>query len=631
MLLRALSPVQSSQTEVIMSMSQPGKLAMRTRIASRLFLALVAVLSAYGTAQPVRAQEKKAADQPPGRELVPPGEQAAHGQASLVVAGYTRPGNPPDRERGGKILPGGYLAGNPDFHGLGGTVFFAVFRLTRETGDVWGTGVKDFDTAFIPGVDYNDIDSPGLDTRAKYLYLYQVVNSRGLDPISPMIFAANADKGTQPIASTAVRLRVDPRYITSWGHFKSEGFTLAVMPEQLDGKRGKGVVGVVGDKKNGAVRPAFEEDQDKEGTLRMAVSVNPSILGSLDMNAYLWNAPAHRLERMRVNSATLNLADSPAARELEKRTQNLKKNNARPAAWVEGMLKAARTATPPALVRLVQSEPDARLFLQADWTPTGKGFLNLADHSTVFGFTTDLPPVPEPVGIATPDGRPALLPVLGDLAGDGPAAAMVPGANGGGPAEVETIEEDMVLALAPGVATGVAPGTVVGPVQPAALMPSFAGPGLGTALPNLGGFGAGIPFANVGGIGTAPPPLWGGGGGFSGGGTVGTVGTTNGTPANVVVNTGPVNVTVTAGNQSQTTTVNTNISLQNQQSQSQSQAQAQAQAQAQSQSQSQNQTSCGQHVVPEPGAVVLALLGLPLLLLLACFRRRKIAAAMVHA
>jgi hypothetical protein len=578
-----------------MSTSQQGKLAMRTSDASRLVLIVLALLSANCLVQPVSAQENK-----PAADL--------HGQASLVVAGFTRPGSPPDQARSGKLVPGGYLAGNPDFRGLGGTVFFAVYRLTREQGDVWGTGVKDFDTTFVPGVDYNETGSPGLDTRARYLYLYQIVNSRGLDPISPAIFAGNTEKGTRPIASAAVRLRVDPRYITSWGHFKSEGLTLAVKPAHLDGKKDSGVAGGAGEKKDGAARPAVEED--KEGTLRMAVSVDPSILGALDMNAYLWNAPAHKLERVRVNSATLHLADSPASKELEKRAQAMKINKTRPAAWAEEMLKSARTAMPPALVRLVTSEADARLFLQADWTPTGPGLLNLADHSTVFGFTTDLPPVPEPVGIADPEGRPALLPMLGSLDGDGPAAAPVPGADGAVPAKFE--EEDLVLAVGPGAVAGVAPGTVVGPVQPATLTPTFTGPtGLGNALPNVGGFGAGIPFASVGGIGTAPAPFFGGGGVSGGGG--GTVGTTTGTPAN-------------NGNQTQTTSINTNISLQNQQSQSQAQAQAQAQSQSQSQSQ-----STSQHVVPEPAAMVLGLLGLPVLLVLSRYRRRRIAAALVHA
>jgi uncharacterized protein (TIGR03382 family) len=637
----------------MMSISQQGEFAMKTRMVRRFLLAPFAVLAVCGTFSLVRAQENKAADRPRSHDA------DARGHASLVVAGYTRPGNPSDKAPGGKIVPGGYLAGNPDFNGLGGTVFFAVYRLSSGEGDMWGTGVKDFDKTFVPGVDYNDAGSPSLDTRAKYLYLYQVVNSRGLDPISPGMFAANTQKGTEPIASTAVRLRVDPRYITSWGHFKNTGLTLAVMPEHLQEKK-EGIAPAAGEKKSDAARPAIEDD--KEGALRMAVSVNPSILGSLDMNAYLWGAPAHRLDRIRVNSATLNLADSPALKDLAKRVEGMKKNNERPAAWAEEMLKATKRATPPALVRLVLSEPDARLFLQADWMPSGDGLLNLADHSTVFGFTTDLPPVPEPVGIASPDGRAALLAILGKFAGDGPVAsvmpavdgvapavgqarmqetlpaagpalagalaALLPGSDSAEPVVAEEMEADVTPAVASGVALGVAPGMAIGPIQPAGFAPAAAGApaGLGNALPAIGGFGAGVPFANWGGIGTAPAPFFGAGTTGNGNGNGGFV-TSPGSQGNVTVNTGPVNVTTNAVNQTQTTSVDTNISLQNQQSQSQSQSQTQSQSQNQNQSQC---TSSHHHVVPEPGAIVLALLGLPVLVVLYRRRRRGMATCLAR-
>jgi len=564
--------------------SNESAFAMKTR-KSIVKLALLALLGslAFASSQRLSAQEDKAADALRGRE------PDARGRASLVVAGYTRPGNPPDRARGGKIVPGGYLAGNPDFKGLGGTVFFAVFRLTNEDGDVWGTGVKDFDGTFVPGVDFNAADSPTLDTRAKYLYLYQVVNSRGLDPISKVIFAANKEKGTEAIASAAVRLRVDPRYITSWGHFKTTGLTLAVMPEDLEREKA-----AVGDKKPEAAKPAFAEDRD--GAIRMAVSVNPAILGSLDSNAYLWRAPAHPLYRMRVDGSTLNLANSAAAKELEKRVRALRNNKERPAAWAEEMLKATKTANEPSLVRLVLSEPNAQLFLQADWSTKSHGLLNLADHSTVFGFTTDLPPVPEPVGIATPEGRADLLPVLDAVAAEAARMATGPDGEGVAPA-VGDAGQGVAPGVAPAVAPGVAPGTAVGPIQAAAFAPTVAGaaPSFGNILPSVGGFGAGVPFAGVGGIGIAPAPLFGGGGLGNGGG--------NGS---------------NAGNQSQT--VNTNTSLQNQQSQTQTQSQTQ--------SQSQSQTTT-QKVVPEPGTVLLAALGLPVLLYL--YRRRRRATLVVAA
>jgi hypothetical protein len=609
---------------------------------------LLGGLGLLGVGRNLGAQEK-GAEEPKVRD------QAA--QSSLVVAGYTRPGNPSDKAKGGRIIAGGYLAGDPDFKGLGGTVFFAVFRLSHDEGDVWGTGVKDFDTTFTPGSDYNHADSPVLDTRAKYLYLYQVVNSRGLDPISPVKFAANKDMGTRPIATAAVRLRVDPRYITSWGHFKSTGFTLGVVPEDLDGKKEpvKGVVGAAGEKGKDGIKTAFEADQ--EGAIRMAVSVEPSILGSLSSNAYLWRAPSHSLNRVRVNDATLNLANSKAIKDLENRVDALKKNNTKPAAWASEMLKSAKAANEPSLVRLMLSEPDARLYLQADWFAKGaESLLKLADHSTVFGFTTDLPPVPEPVGIAAPEGRAQLLAVLDSLTGEGAAAGPAGGgvvpAVGEGPGGVAPAAAPGV---APAAAPGVAPGSAVGPIQPAAFAPTAAGGGaaFGSALPATGGFGAGLPGGlGVGGIGRAFPATTGGGSGAgTGGGTGSGSGNGNGNSAstNTGTNTGTQaqaqaqgqaqaqngtqqgsqtvtqtqgNQTVTSGNQTVSTTVNVNVAQQQQQAQAQAQAQLQAQAQAQSQRQN-NHGHQHQHVVPEPGTIILALLGLPVLFF--HYRRRKMA------
>jgi hypothetical protein len=539
-------------------------------------LTLLGTLAVFWTSQNLGAQEQKGTEEPRVRDV---------GTApSLVLAGYTRPGNPSDRAKSGKIIPGGYLAGDPDFKGVGATVFFAVYRLTNDDGDVWGTGVKDFDNTFVAGSDFNSADSPALDKRAKYLYLYQVVNSRGLDPVSPVAFAVNKDKGTEPIATAAVRLRVDPRYITSWGHFKTTGFTLAVVP----GEKGK----------PGAVKPAM--DGDKEGAIRMAVSVNPSILGSLAINAYLFGAPSYPLQRVNVNGATLNLANSEAIKGIQKRVDAL--GNNKPAAWVSEMLKAAKAATEPSAVRLVMADQDARLYLQADWlAKASDGLLNLADHSTVFGFTSDLPPVPEPVGVATPEGRERLLPVLGMMAAEGsggPAAGNAP-AVGEGPG-----------GMAPGAAVGVAPGTAVGPIQPAAFAPDAGAnaacvpPSFGTALPALGGFGAGLPGGlGVGAIGRAFPGVGGGGGTGSGGGS----GNGGGNAAQQ-----QQQKQAQQGNQ----IVNVNVLQSNQQTQVQVQAQAQAQAQHQRQGNN-------QHVVPEPGTLILGLLGLPGLFYL--YRRGKAA------
>jgi hypothetical protein len=555
-------------------------------------LSLLPVLGVLCIGGSLLAQENKPAEEAKAR--------AQDRRPSLVVAGYTRPGNPSDRAKGGKILPGGYLAGNADFKGIGGTVFFA-FRLTREEGDVWGTGAKGFDETFVPGVDFNNVESPLLDTRAKYLYLYQVVNSRGLDPISPVIFAVNKERSTQPIAAAAVRLRVDPRYITSWGAFKATGLTLSVLPRGLEEKK------AAADKdKPGAVKPAL--DEEREGFLRMAVSVNPSILGALPTSANRFRAPSHLLRRVRVDDATLNLVNTNAMKELQKRALALEKNNEKPAAWVGQMLRSAKAATEPTAVRLGLSEPDARLYLQAEWkTQGGAGLLNLADHSSVFGFTTDLPPVPEPFGIAAPEARENLLAVLGGLAGDvaGTAGAVVPAAwVGAGPGDDSGV--------APAAAHGVAPGTAVGPIQPAAFTPAVThGAGIstfGSALAPPAGFGAGFPgWPGVGAFGRAFPPTTNGGGFGGGSGS----GNNNGTQAQNQKE-------QQQGNQNLINNISIDISLSNQQSQNQSQHQHQNQHQRQSQ---RNR----HHVVPEPGTLLLGLLGLPALIF--SYRRRKMAQA----
>ena len=87
-----------------------------------------------------------------------------------------------------------------------------VFELGRgEKDDIWGTGIKSFDKVFQPGIDLQGGSSPRLDSGARYLYLYQVVNDR---------------KTLTPVSSESVRLVVDPSEITSWGHFPSLGFTI---------------------------------------------------------------------------------------------------------------------------------------------------------------------------------------------------------------------------------------------------------------------------------------------------------------------------------------------------------------------------------------------------------------------
>src|SRR5262249_37304023 len=109
--------------------------------------------------------------------------------------------------------------------GLGGTIYFSVLDRREGTkGDAWGTGIRDFDTWFVAG-----LDSPNrtLDTSARYLYLYQIVNDSKRDGV---------------VQDMTIRLLVDPASITSWGHFAEKkdkvlrgvGFTAVFHKEKED-------------------------------------------------------------------------------------------------------------------------------------------------------------------------------------------------------------------------------------------------------------------------------------------------------------------------------------------------------------------------------------------------------------
>jgi len=119
-------------------------------------------------------------------------------------SGYTRPGIPtappgPIKVAGDKALEGA----------IGATVYFKVFeRSNDDEGDPWGTGFMDLDRWFVPGQASRGRNAESLDTSARYLYLYQVVN----DSYRPA-----------QVKSVAIRLLIPPHLITSWGHFAQRG------------------------------------------------------------------------------------------------------------------------------------------------------------------------------------------------------------------------------------------------------------------------------------------------------------------------------------------------------------------------------------------------------------------------
>src|SRR5438874_1197907 len=98
-------------------------------------------------------------------------------QETTSFTGYTRPGFPNDTRSGDKII---WAADDPNLKdkAIGGTVYFTVLQLTKQAGDSWTSGVPKFNSRFKPGIDFAGASSPELDTGAKYLYLYQVVNDR---------------------------------------------------------------------------------------------------------------------------------------------------------------------------------------------------------------------------------------------------------------------------------------------------------------------------------------------------------------------------------------------------------------------------------------------------------------------
>src|SRR5205807_1084654 len=126
----------------------------------------------------------------------------APGGALRKYTGFTRPGNPSDRREGDKIVVVPAGAKEEDDESYGGTIYFAVFENQGDkavAGDMFGTGIKDFDTTFKRGKTHEGMTAPELKKKSKYLYLYQTVNDRGTPGI---------------ITSTSVRLIIHPRLIS---------------------------------------------------------------------------------------------------------------------------------------------------------------------------------------------------------------------------------------------------------------------------------------------------------------------------------------------------------------------------------------------------------------------------------
>lgn len=453
-------------------------------------------------------------------------------------AGYTRPGQTPSMI---KPAADGLPAGIP----FGGTVYFMVYDLGGDLakgdsvkGDPWGTGIKDFNQAFRTGIDFGGGPSPNLDTKARYLYLYQIVNDRGT---------------TTPIETASMKLLVELKDITSWGYFHGLGFG----------------------------SPQRDDKENEESAIKPVSAVH-----GLDFSE---EAKVYRSPSRPVQNSGLKLIQVRTTRDDIAQPDDKGK-------IVNVIWDALDPATDPDYVMLLSnSDFDKSPSFRAIWS--GKNVLGKDGRSTVFGFTSNLPPTFEPVRIRT----------TREAAKDA----------GNGIRLVGTEEQDE-----PGLADG--PLGVQGavptprPENPVtANLPTDPGPPAAGGFPGLGsmgtpqqagGGGGGFSGGGVsaGGFGNARPPTMGGGAGAGGGG-----------------NNGNRN----QQNQAQTPniTIKYNATLINQLEQFVKQYQEQQQKQNQGQNGGNGQGHCCNghgNIVPEPTTWLTAMLGLPAL---AWVRRRRTA------
>jgi hypothetical protein len=593
-------------------------------LAKPAFLSLFTVLSAALLLSSARGQDASK-DASKNASKNASADAAAYLRAPLRL-GYTRPGNPPDDVKpDGGIRP---VAMEANYEGIGGTVYFAVLQLNSTEVTPWGTRLPDFLKTFTPGRGLDGRgESPALDPQARYLYLYQVVNDRGVDRAASQIKPAGADPelNGREIGMARINLVVDPRYLTSWGAFKDLGFAVDVTD-----KGGPGGAG-----------PRFAGLNDESKHIRLAVSCSPSVTDALPEKAYLDRCPAYELpDVLSLQSPLIGLKETGLIQQLAKKQQD---KNIKLAAYEQNLLKASTTAHPPDVVEIVPVGPElpfspalpgfdpTRLPLDApplDVTGSGgrpvarfrarwlgKNTLQVGEHSTLYGFTTNLPPQDEEVRIRSKgegeDIEEAPAPRRG--LGMRPAAEEVIRVHdvrtaddraenkevskaSEGAADVQDLGTEDALAQATGTApTGTATGTAPTPNG-----------GAGAGGPGVGGVGPGS-------LGGAPPlPGIGGGGGFAGTGGFSRPAVAMGSPVAAGGGTGSGSGQgTTTPTQSQSVVIG-NIT--------QSQAQTQQQQQQQQQQQKQSQTGTPGNVVPEPAAFLLGLFGLPLLFL---FRLRK--------
>ena len=582
-----------------------------------------------------------------GLVVAPTPEVNAEGLPKFT--GYTLPGSLGEPQ--GKPVEG-KPAARQEKDGLGATVLYGVFdRAEGRPGDVFNTGIPALEEQFVPGKDAaGQVGARKLDTNARYLYLYQVINDSGRDSV---------------VKTTTIRLLVDPQLITSWGYFFKPAQPQPGEAPVGEGPKGEGVgfAEEVVDPKINDGKPVMlpistehpvAKDRKYRDPSPYFLSLQPYHTSRIGIGNAIKEVagPAgdktgSSADRGRAPEAVMLLSSAvfegpPKTRQETLRPSGLDAGFTYPPAWGANDRLAAPYSglaspyyVPSAPLTSLHAPlsplygPRLGWYPGAYWTmpamtmvgpvvttptvlstvrgaateeerrrsPALRAYfldnpLKPKERSTLFGFTSDYPPTYEDVRLRGNSG--AVQGVVGAAFGDLDLKLAALTADG----EVPTPAAFETAGAAPSVGVGFASGGIGG-----TLGGTTGGGGGG-----FGGFGGGLPGFG-GGLGGGFP---GGGGGFPGGGSGAS---TNATP------------TQQQGQQQQqqpTPVVNVSTPVNVTQSNSNTQAQAQGQLQAQRQRQSQHNNSttltCTCPVVPEPAAVIGALLGLPALLL---FARRK--------
>jgi hypothetical protein len=547
-----------------------------------------------------------------GLALVP---SAAQAEELTKYTGYTRPGDPTGPA--GAIKDAAPMAdGTP----IGATVYFKVFELSEGSPtDPWGTGLKNLEHSFVSGQASRGRGSQKLDTTARYLYVYQVNNDSYRDG---------------QVKSVAIRLLVPTHLITSWGHFAEKA--------DKKGAAGKGV---------GFAMPFENPDPKKPNVKSMVLPLStehPGVVDALYRNpAPFFNAPqTYSLSNIQLGNKPAPLTDGEdTGREPERVVLQTMANFEGAPNWLfkdgvalPGMSPLGGPAMPfanlaapvgpmgpmgPGMGAVSPTEALRRApAVVAYWTDEpllpGVAGMRPGQRSTLFGFTSNYPPAYEDVRVRGNQAQ---------VNAGGAAAA----SRQGGSVFHFTSYSAQAPAAAPDARTSnlVVDGQVPTPVGFEQCLP--LAPALGSLSGPVGGIGAGGGLLRGGGGFGGGGFGFGFGGGFGGGGMGGGMmggGGGSGSGSGTGTGTGNANNNVTPFPFS--LVVMPQLSNQNAVAVNVQQAQEQIQQQQQNQHQHQHQHNHHHHhghVVPEPAAVVPALLGVPVLLWLVWRRRTVLAPA----